>query len=256
MAGLTYMTKIIVLRKTKLGESDLILSMLTEDGSQIRAVAKGARKPQNSFSARLDLYCIAEVLNAYGKNLDIVKEAKLIEGNEALRGDIERTCAAACLAELIERVSQTGLPVPRFFDFTCAALDTLKRSRLDQIPLLTASCLLKVFAFAGLRPCLNTCVICGCDIPFNEDSISLNFSFDDGGVLCDACATQTETYLLPKETIVIANNLLNATFEEIFNMVVSRQTELDILRFCQSWTKIHIGFSIKSLQFFLTSSLF
>ena len=37
----TYDARAIVLRKTKLGESDLILALLAEDGSQIRAVAKG-----------------------------------------------------------------------------------------------------------------------------------------------------------------------------------------------------------------------
>ena len=42
--------RVVVLRKTKLGESDLILTLLSSDGSQIRAVAKGARKPKSPFS--------------------------------------------------------------------------------------------------------------------------------------------------------------------------------------------------------------
>ena len=44
--------RVVVLRKTKLGESDLILTLLSSDGSQIRAVAKGARKPKSPFSTR------------------------------------------------------------------------------------------------------------------------------------------------------------------------------------------------------------
>ncbi|WP_371298200.1 recombination protein O N-terminal domain-containing protein [Paraeggerthella sp.] len=39
----------IVLRKTKLGESDLILTMLVEDGSQVRAVAKGGAQACELF---------------------------------------------------------------------------------------------------------------------------------------------------------------------------------------------------------------
>ena len=74
MAQSTYNARVLVLRKTKLGESDLILSLLAQDGSQIRAVAKGARKPTSQFSSRLELYSQADVLLAQGRSLDIVKE--------------------------------------------------------------------------------------------------------------------------------------------------------------------------------------
>ena len=50
----TYDARAIVLRKTKLGESDLIVTLLAQDGSQARAVAKGARKPARPFAARLE----------------------------------------------------------------------------------------------------------------------------------------------------------------------------------------------------------
>ena len=55
MASATYTARAIVLRKTKLGESDLIVTLLAQDGSQARAVAKGARKPSSPFAARLEL---------------------------------------------------------------------------------------------------------------------------------------------------------------------------------------------------------
>ena len=52
MAQPAYSLRALVLRRTKLGESDLILTLLSEDGSQKRAVAKGARRPMSSFAAR------------------------------------------------------------------------------------------------------------------------------------------------------------------------------------------------------------
>ena len=54
MAQPTYSLRALVLRRTKLGESDLILTLLSEDGSQKRAVAKGARRPKSSFAARTE----------------------------------------------------------------------------------------------------------------------------------------------------------------------------------------------------------
>ena len=81
MASPTKTITALVLRRTKLGETDVIVTLLAEDGSQVKAVAKGARKPTSSFASRLELYSVAKILVAEGKNLDIVKEVRLLEGN-------------------------------------------------------------------------------------------------------------------------------------------------------------------------------
>ena len=47
----TYKTLALVLRKTKLGERDLIVTLLAESGALLKCVAKGARKPGGSFAA-------------------------------------------------------------------------------------------------------------------------------------------------------------------------------------------------------------
>ena len=79
MASPTKTITALVLRRTKLGETDVIVTLLAEDGSQVKAVAKGARKPTSSFASRLELYSVAKILVAEGKNLDIVKEVRLLE---------------------------------------------------------------------------------------------------------------------------------------------------------------------------------
>ena len=55
MAGSrTYRTKVVVLDKTKLKETDLILTMLDERGRQVRAVATAARTPGGRLAARCE----------------------------------------------------------------------------------------------------------------------------------------------------------------------------------------------------------
>ena len=83
MSQPTYGARGIVLRKTKLGEGDLVVTLLSEDGSQLRAVAKGARKPTSPFASRLELYSVADALLARGRSLDIVKEARLVEAKRS-----------------------------------------------------------------------------------------------------------------------------------------------------------------------------
>ena len=53
MAGL-YRDEAVVLRTTKLGEADRIVTMLTAETGKVRAVAKGVRRSGSRFGARLE----------------------------------------------------------------------------------------------------------------------------------------------------------------------------------------------------------
>ena len=161
MARPTYRARVLVIRKTKLGETDLILTMLAEDGSQLRAVAKGARKPSGAFASRLELFCEADVLLVRGKSLDIVKEARLICGNAQVRESLERASAASVMVELLDRATQPDLPSPKLFPMTHAALAALAAANVAHAPAICAGHLLKTFAFAGVRPTLAECSLCG-----------------------------------------------------------------------------------------------
>lgn len=255
MASATYDVRGIVLRKTKLGESDLVLTLIVEDGSQIRAVAKGARKP-TSFASRLELYSAVDALVARGRSLDIVKEARLVESNERLRRDLEHAAGAAPMAELLDRITQLGLENPRLFDLSCTAFRSLCRVTASQVPAITAAHLLKTLAFAGLRPSLDVCV--GCGRPLEADSIDslVPVSFREGGIVCTACNASIETVLEPMPAIAWCRTLLASTFAEIEAMDAGPAAGFAALGFCRQWIRDHVGSDLKSLNFLFTCGLF
>lgn len=117
MAGSrTYRTKVLVLDKTKLKETDLILTMLDERGRQVRAVAKGARKPGGRLAARCELFCTVDMLLAHGRSLDVVSQAELMERRSALRPITRRLAPQArsprSHACARSRTPRTRLPLP------------------------------------------------------------------------------------------------------------------------------------------------
>lgn len=256
MAAPTYRVHALVLRKTKLGEADVIVTMLAQDGSQLRAVAKGARKPSSTFSSRLELYSEVELLCARTSGLDIVKEARLIEGHDALRTSIERSSGAACASELLGRIAQENLSVPHLFDMTCSALASLGRCEVQLVPAITAAHLLKAFAFAGLRPSLRACALCGGAVAPEPGASSVRFSAIEGGVVCSACAARAQTTFLPRATCQWADALLHSSFADIEKADVPLQAGIDALQLCQQWVQVHVGASLKSVRFLLTAGLF
>ncbi len=255
MAQPTYDARGIVLRKTKLGESGLILTLLVEDGSQVRAVAKGARKPASSFASRLELYSVSDVLLARGRSLDVVKEARLVESNERLRRDMEHAACAAPMVELLDRVTQMDLESPRLFALTCTALSSLGRVDASQAPLICAAHLLKTVSFAGLRPSLGICAGCACDVASAECG-EVFVSYREGGVLCPNCASQVESQLVPGEVVAWSKALLCSTFSAIEDMEAGPSEAFAVLRFCQEWIYEHVGTRLKSLNFLFTCGLF
>ncbi|MEF9876027.1 MAG: DNA repair protein RecO [Gordonibacter sp.] len=256
MASATYTARAIVLRKTKLGESDLIVTMLAEDGSQVRVVAKGARKPSSSFAARLELYAIVDVLCAKGRSLDIVQEARIAASNEHIRRDMEHAAAAAPMAEFLDRVTQAGLESPRLFALTEAALARLDVAEPAQAPTICAAHLLKALAFSGLRPSLASCVGCGCEVVLDRADQPVFVSYSEGGVVCTACRSRVEAIAVPPDTIGWCRALLCSTFAEIGEMDINLSSSFAVLRFCQQWIREHVGANLKSLNFLFTCGLF
>ncbi len=258
MARPTYRARVLVIRKTKLGETDLILTMLAEDGSQLRAVAKGARKPSGAFSSRLELFSEADVLLVRGKSLDIVKEARLVCGNAQVRESLERASAASVMVELLDRATQPDLPSPKLFPMTHAALAALAAADVAHAPAICAAHLLKTYAFAGVRPTLAECSLCGEPLAAGEGLAAsglVAFSVSEGGALCDACATP-DSIRVSAVTLAWARALLSSKFSDIAATEIDQAAIFDVLRLCQTWGQVHLSAHLRSLTFLFTCGLF
>lgn len=215
-------------------------------------MAKGARKPGNTFSSRLELFCAAHVLLVRGKSLDVVKEVRLIDGFGALRHDLMKSTAASPIAEILARVSQDGLETPKLYDMTLAAFAALCECPQGIEGAITAAHLLKTFAFSGLTPSLSGCVSCGSLV--DKSGFGIRFSYEEGGVVCSACKSHVASVELPAATVLWVDALLHARFSQIHELAATDDAIFAALQFCQQWTRAHVGSPVKSLDFMLTLS--
>ena len=87
-------TSAILIRKTKLTETSLIISWLTEDLGRVKTVAKGARSAKSQFAGTLDLFFHSEIHFSRSRKSDLhqLREAALAESFEALRFDYDPRC--------------------------------------------------------------------------------------------------------------------------------------------------------------------
>ncbi len=250
----TYTCGIVVLRKKRLKESDLILDCLKDDGSRLDLVARGALKPTNPFAARLDLFGSCRCVVAPGRSLDVVTEARLVNAHENLRTDIRQSAAALPILEALDKTAQPDLSVPRLFEMTCTALDHAAAVDAERVPAVTAAFLLKLAALLGFRPRLDECIECGRPVKSEQDWTRI--SFLDGGAVCDSCAMHYETVRIQETTVAWARFLLISTFNDFARTSIDVRAAFDALDFARRWLAANAGVRLKSVDFLFSSGLF
>jgi DNA repair protein RecO (recombination protein O) len=158
----------LVLGKTKLGETDLIITAINTQGAIIKFVAKGARKPGSRLGSSLELFMVSDVLVAQGRNLGIATEARIAASNQACRADFEVTTCASVICELTEKLTRDADPDQRNFDLAVEALRCLGIVTGSAQRLIAAAAAFKLTAFAGFMPMPESCIIDGRKLDYDS----------------------------------------------------------------------------------------
>lgn len=236
----------IVLDRTKLGESDLILRLLCKDGSQVSAVAKGARKPSGKLASKVQLFCELDFLLAHGRNLDVVGEAQLRDAHATLRGELERVSAASVVCEIAKLTSFEDASDAYLYPICARALKACEEaSDTAHLDLVAAAYTFKVLAHQGWNPHLDACVSCG------EPSIS-RFSSLAGGALCESCSKDIEgAEPLDVLTFSWLRALINSTFDELLQTDITPEQSSLLVSLAHTWAATHLETKLRAYEFML-----
>lgn len=246
----TFHEQALVLDRTKLGESDLILTLLARDGCQGQAIAKGARKPAGKLASKVQLFSELDLLIAKGKSLDIVAEAQLLEPHAGLRGDLERVSAASVVCEIAKLTSFADAPDAYLYPICQRAVLACEQAE-DQahLDLVTAAYVFKVLSHQGWRPVLEHCAACG------EPAIS-RFSTMAGGVLCESCSKDVEgAELIDANTVSWLSTMITSTFDELLKVEIDQETSSLLLALAHSWASTHLDARLRAFEFMLGATL-
>jgi DNA repair protein RecO (recombination protein O) len=176
-----YRDRGVVLRTYKLGEADRIVVLLTAEHGKVRAVAKGVRKAKSRIGGRLEPLNHVDLLLWEGRELDIVRQADLVDPWPQLHRDLRCLSQGLAIVEATEQVAQEGQPAPALYRMLLGALRALFER---PGPLVVASFYWKLLALEGAGPVLDSCASCGSGPP----TVSLvGFDIAQGGALCRAC---------------------------------------------------------------------
>jgi DNA repair protein RecO (recombination protein O) len=194
----TYQTPAIIIKKTRLGEADRILTLYTPEQGKIQGVAKAVRRPQSKLSGHLELLGYSQVTLARGKNIDTIIGSQTLNCFLAVRSDLDMLSCACYLIELVNQFTPDETADRQLFDLLLTTLESLALASCQ--PMLLRYFELHLLLLAGYKPELEKCVLCRKPL----EDIPGGFSPSAGGVLCQDCQSRSHHYGYPTSSAALA----------------------------------------------------
>ena len=180
----TYQTEAIVIKKTKLGEADSILTLYTPRLGKIQGFAKSLRKPRSKLAGHLELLTYSLVSFARGKNLDTITGSQTINTFLPLKSDLWLTSCALYATELVNQFTVEHVENYPLFQLLKETMEQLCQA--DNNELILRYFELHLLSRVGYQPQLQQCV--SCHTPLQPTTNS--FCPSAGGMLCPRCSPE------------------------------------------------------------------
>lgn len=178
-------TPALVLRTRPYGESDRIVTLLTEKHGKVTGIAKGAKNSRRRFAGTLEPFVRIRAVfqQRSASELVFLLRCELLGAWRAFARDLDRFAAGSAVLELTDRMVLGREPGgERLYRLVEEAL-TLLDGEVACDPVVRAF-ELHLLAATGYAPALDRCR--GCDRPIGDGPAAF-LTPERGGFLCRAC---------------------------------------------------------------------
>jgi len=236
-----YQTEAIIIKKTKLGEADRILTLYTPHLGKIQAVAKGVRRPRSKLSGHLELLTYSLVSLARGRNLDTVTGSQTINSFLPLKSDLWLTSCALYITELVNQFTADHVENYPLFRVLLETMGELCRADNRELTLRYFE--LHLLNEVGYRPQLQQCVACQTPL----EPVTNSFCPRIGGMLCPNCHPgQPFSYPLSVNAQKVLRLLQNSDYNTANRLKIDAELSRELEKIMGNYLKYLLEREVKS----------
>ncbi|AII59261.1 MAG: DNA repair protein RecO [Dehalococcoides mccartyi] len=219
-----FKTRAIIVRKTKCGEADRILSLLTPDLGLIQGFAKSVRKTKSKLSGHLELFCYSEVSLARGKAIDTVTGSQTIQSFLNIRSSLQLSAMAFYVCELAFHFSPEESANPAIFQLLLSTLEELDNT--TQAELCTKYFEIHLLEMSGYKPELRECANCHQKLLATTNY----FSPESGGIICPDCRNTQTGIPISVNAVKVLRYIQENDIPNIYRLKINREilSELEL----------------------------
>lgn len=237
-----YQSEAVIIKKTKHGEADRILTLLTLNRGKIHAVAKGVRRPKSKLSGHLELLTYTNVSFARGHNLDTITGSQTINAFLPLKSDLNLTSCGLYIAELTDQFTVEHMENIEVFRLLVDTLEKLCEVSNKEMTLRYFE--MQLLNYTGYRPELQQCIKCHKAL----EPVANYFNKAEGGVLCPVCGqSQTILYPLSVNALKVLRLLQNGNYTMANKLKLTSQLAAEIQEVIRSYIKYILEREVKTI---------
>lgn len=248
-----YQTEAVIIRKTRLGEADRIITLYTPGLGKLQAVAKAVRKTKSKLSGHLELLTYSQVTLARGRNLDTIIGSQAINSFLPLRNSLEATSAGLYLAEMISLFTAEAdrIDNQKLFKLLVSSLEQLNQGSVCH------TCLryfeVQLLGYTGFRPQLKVCTICRQPL----EAVTNTFSPGAGGMICTRCAeNQALPYSISVNGLKVLRLFQDCAISTALRLKLPAELNLELERLLRSYCRYILEREVKSTSWLDTLKTF
>ncbi len=236
----TYKTEAVIIKKTRLGEADSILTFYTPHLGKIQGFARSLRKPKSKMAGHLELLTHSQVSLARGRNIDTITGAQTINSFMPLKTDLDLTSYALYATELVNQFTADNVEDYPLFQLLVETLQSLSNGGDNELILRYFE--LHLLDMAGYRPQLEHCVTCKSAL---KDAANL-FSPGAGGMLCPGCRQSQLAYPLSEKARKVLLLLQNSDYSAVSELEIDRELSRQLEMVMRNYLRYLLEREVKS----------
>ena len=236
-----YQTEAIIIKKTRLGEADSILTLYTPHMGKIQGFAKSLRKPKSKLAGHLELLTHSLVSLARGRNLDTITGSQTISSFLPLKSNLELTSHALYAIELVDQFTAAHIENYPLFQLLLETLEQLCQANDNELILRYFE--LHLLNEVGYRPQLQRCVSCQAMLEPTNNS----FCPTAGGVLCPNCRqSQPLTYSLSVNALKVLRLLQGSNYSTVSRLKINPELSRELEGVMRTYLRYLLEREVKS----------
>jgi len=238
-------TDAILLKKTELRETSLLVDFYTRESGKIKGVIKGVRNPQPQFGSVYEAVTLDRIVfyEKTNRAINLVSQCDLLDFFYPLRQGLDRLSFAIYFTELIDATCQYGQANADIYElllgslrFLCGNGSARRIARIFEI---------KLMKYLGMMPVMKRCVNCDVDVIERP-----KFSVKNGGVLCPDCySSDSGCRPILTGTVNFIESVAALPLDKVTRVKVAKQVGRDVEHLMRGFLEYHLQKRFRTVIF-------
>lgn len=240
-------TEALVIRTMDIGESDRLLTLLTDGYGVIKAFAPSAKKIKSKHYSATSYLCYSHFSLEEVKGTYRVRDSVINRSFFKMGCDIKIISLQQYFCEVIAYLSPIDNESSDFLRLMLNSLYILNQGKINP-EVVKAVFELKALSLAGFMPDLSACKSCG-----SSGQNGFYFNHLEGILQCYECVEQKGNCSMLDMTILSAMRfIVDSNFEKMFNFHIPDESAVRLSKITERYMISQTEHSFKTLDFYNT----